>query len=149
MLILCAFSKACKWYEVSQLSFCTFRFDAIIQRNLRTLLLQLDSPCSDHYVCVIQVHTQKATHAWLAGLATNKSGFTTTHPPYVMAIWLPLWIPPLNFFDIIGGSYAFLLLLGTLWYLAQGIALLSKPLPEVQVLLWWLMQGLIICRYSK
>ena len=44
-----------------ELSYCTFRFGAIIQRNLQTLSLPRDSPQNNLYACVIWVHVEKAT----------------------------------------------------------------------------------------
>ena len=66
-----------------EVSYCTFGFSTIIQRDLRTLSLPRDSPRNNQYACVILVHAGKATHAYLTklfgGLSQKKSGGTISH----------------------------------------------------------------------
>ena len=71
-----------------EVSYCTFRFGAIIRRDLCTLSLPHDSPPDNQYACLIWVHAGKATHAsqnYLAGLAMKKIQRYNNSPLYVMA----------------------------------------------------------------
>ena len=70
------------WQSRMEVSYCTFGFGMIIQRDWRTLSLLHDSPHDNLYARVIKVHAGRATHAkqnCLVGLATKKSGGTITH----------------------------------------------------------------------
>ena len=83
-----------------EVSYCTFAFGAIIRRDLRTLSLPCDSLRDNQYVCMIWVHTEKATHALtklFGGLSYKKIRRYNNTPPYVTARWPTQQIPPLNF----------------------------------------------------
>ena len=79
-----------------EVSNCTFGFCAIIQRDLRILLLLNDSPRDNRYACMILDHAGKATHSYqncLAGLAMKKIRRYNNSPPYMMARWPSQQIP--------------------------------------------------------
>ena len=60
------------WRSCIEMSYCTFGFDVVIRRDLRALLLLLDSVRDNHYA-------RESVHKGLfLGLATKKSGGTIT-----------------------------------------------------------------------
>ena len=75
--------------------YCTFRFGAIILRDLHILLLPRDSPRDLSPSGKGNLYLKK----FLGGLTCRYEKFwrNNNSPPYVTARWLPHPIPPLNF----------------------------------------------------
>ena len=72
-----------------EVSYCTFRFGAIIRPDLRTLSLPCDSPRDNLYACMIWIHAGKATNAYwnyLPGFSYEKIRRYNNSPPYLTEI---------------------------------------------------------------
>ena len=84
-----------------EVSYCTFEFGAIIQRDLRALSFPCYLLRYHHYAGVYDIlHAGKVTMACLAGSAMKKIWKYNNSAPYVTPRWPLQGIPPLNFLDL-------------------------------------------------